>query len=261
MERDSKEDWCTQCTNSWGRGFFAPSSVNAGLFTPPPPCPSNAYVQATLVASVNFCTLDFGSVFFNWSYSVLCVLSDSLALRYMMFIFCVTEADFGMMAWVAFFAPWFSEWYTMSFRMYHAQCDTSATSLSKQPETLVPLISGHLPLLGEGVGGGLQYHDPHHPLITTILPGTGQCVMRGSEHCALREEGSAKDTGIVKGNSGVSWRAVVVGSGKCVLKGTRRCVGTSRGQGSFPEMGPVLVGLIAVCLAFVRGSNAGVHGF
>ena len=41
----------------------------------------------------------------------------------MMFIFCVKEADLGMMAIVAYFAPWFSEQYTMSFRMYHAQCN------------------------------------------------------------------------------------------------------------------------------------------
>ena len=38
-----------------------------------------------------------------------------------MFIFCVKEADLGMMALVACFAPWFSVKYTMSFCMYHAQ--------------------------------------------------------------------------------------------------------------------------------------------
>ena len=39
-----------------------------------------------------------------------------------MFIFCVKEADLGMMAVVAYVASCFSEQYTMSFRMYHAQC-------------------------------------------------------------------------------------------------------------------------------------------
>ena len=65
--------------------------------------------------------MDFGSAFFNWSYCVLCVLSDTLALRCMIFIFFVQEADLGMMAFVAHFAPWFEQ-YTMSFRMYHVQC-------------------------------------------------------------------------------------------------------------------------------------------
>ena len=35
---------------------------------------------------------------------------------------CVNEADWGMMAFVAYCAPWFSELYVMSFRMHHAQC-------------------------------------------------------------------------------------------------------------------------------------------
>ena len=59
--------------------------------------------------------------FFHGSPDLLCVLSDALLLRCMMFIFCVREADWGMMAFVASFAPWSSELYTMSFRMYHAQ--------------------------------------------------------------------------------------------------------------------------------------------
>ena len=65
--------------------------------------PRNAYVQATVGAgSVNFRTLDFGGVFFNWSY---CVLVYCLIC--MMFIFCAKAADWGM-AFVAYFAPWFS---------------------------------------------------------------------------------------------------------------------------------------------------------
>ena len=74
--------------------------------TPPPPCPSNPYFQATLgVGSVNFCTVDSGGTFFNWSYYVPCVLSNTLVLRCMMFIFCVKEADSGMMDFVAYFNP------------------------------------------------------------------------------------------------------------------------------------------------------------
>ena len=56
------------------------------------------YGQATLgVGSVNFRTVDFGGAFFHWSY---CVLSDSLVLRCMMFMFRVKEADLGMTAFV-----------------------------------------------------------------------------------------------------------------------------------------------------------------
>ena len=48
---------------------------------------------------------------------------DTLVLRCMMIIFCVKEVDLGMMAFVAYFAPWFSELYPMSFPIYHAQCN------------------------------------------------------------------------------------------------------------------------------------------
>ena len=59
---------------------------------PPPLCPINPYVQATLgVGSVNVCTVYFGSVIFKWSYCVPRVVSDTLVLRCMMFIFCVKE--------------------------------------------------------------------------------------------------------------------------------------------------------------------------
>ena len=75
-----------------------------------PLCPSNAYVQSTLdFGSVNFRTVDFGGAFFNWSYCVQWVLSDTWILRCMMFIFCVKETDSGMMAFVAYLAPSFSE--------------------------------------------------------------------------------------------------------------------------------------------------------
>ena len=40
-----------------------------------------------------------------------------------MFTSCVKEAEWGTMAFVACSAPWFSESYTLSFRMYHAQCN------------------------------------------------------------------------------------------------------------------------------------------
>ena len=59
----------------------------------PPPCPSNAYVQATLgVGSVTFCTIDFGGVFFNSFYCVPHVLANALVLRCTLFIFCAKVA-------------------------------------------------------------------------------------------------------------------------------------------------------------------------
>ena len=67
--------------------------------------PSNAHVQATPdVGSVKFRAVDFGGAFFNWSYCAPCVLSDTWALRCMMFVFCVKDPDWGMMAFVAYFA-------------------------------------------------------------------------------------------------------------------------------------------------------------
>ena len=65
--------------------------------------PRNIYVQAALgVGSVNFRTVDFGGAFsIGPTVCYVCCLS-------MMFIFCVKEADLGMMAFVAYFAPWFS---------------------------------------------------------------------------------------------------------------------------------------------------------
>ena len=87
-----------------GQHLFAPQSA-------PSPCASNAHVQATLgVGSVNFRTVNvFGGALFNKSYCVLRVLSDTWVLRCRMFILCVKEADWGMMAFVACFAPWLSE--------------------------------------------------------------------------------------------------------------------------------------------------------
>ena len=67
--------------------------------------PSSTYVQAILgVGSINFRTVDISYAFFHCSYCVPCVLS-TLLLRCMMFIFCIKEADLGMMAFVAYFAP------------------------------------------------------------------------------------------------------------------------------------------------------------
>ena len=63
------------------------------------------YCSMTLdIDSVNLCTADFGGAFLNWSYCVPCVLCGTWVLRCMMFIGCVKEADWGMMAWVAYFA-------------------------------------------------------------------------------------------------------------------------------------------------------------
>ena len=72
------------------------------------PCQSNAYVQAAPgVGSVIFCTVDFGSVFFNSFYCVPCVLRGTLVLRCTMFIFCVKAV--AKRAFVACFASRFSE--------------------------------------------------------------------------------------------------------------------------------------------------------
>ena len=97
--------------------------------------------------------MDFACALFNWSYCVLCLLSDILVLRCMMFIVCVKEADLGMMAFVAYFALCFSEYYTMSFRMYHAQCKHLSNTLIQATLGVVPSISGHFPLLGQGGAG------------------------------------------------------------------------------------------------------------
>ena len=90
---------------------------------PPPPCSSYAYVPAALgLGSINFRIVDFGGVILNWSCCVPCVLCDTWALRCMMFMFCVEELDRGMRAFVAHFAPWLSEQYTMS--LFGAPCTT-----------------------------------------------------------------------------------------------------------------------------------------
>ena len=75
--------------------------------------PRNTLVQATLGVGSKFWTVDFGGAFFYWSYCVLCMLSDTLGLRCMMFIFCVKEADFHFLSVHFFFrdglvtvSPW-----------------------------------------------------------------------------------------------------------------------------------------------------------
>ena len=78
--------------------------------------PRLAFVPATPmskqqggVGSVNFRTVDLRSALFNWSYCVPCVPSDALVCGCMMFLFCIQEADWGMMAFAAYLAPWLSE--------------------------------------------------------------------------------------------------------------------------------------------------------
>ena len=78
--------------------------------------PSSRYGQSTpnskqhqaLVPSI-FAPWIFGGAVFNWSHCVLRVLSDTWALRCVMVMFCVKEADWGTMALVAYNAPWVSE--------------------------------------------------------------------------------------------------------------------------------------------------------
>ena len=50
-----------------------------------------------------------------------------------MFICYVNEADLGTMAFVAYFAPWFSKWH-MSFRVYREQhpCPRNTTRWFRQ---------------------------------------------------------------------------------------------------------------------------------
>ena len=128
---------------------IAPGGVSPLCVPPPAPCPSNAYVQAAPgFGSVNFRTVAFGAALFNRSYCVLRVLSNTWALSCRMFMFCVKEADWGMMAFVAYFVPWFSDQYTTSFRKHQAQGTAEATPWAKQHEN----ISGDLPLLGQGEG-------------------------------------------------------------------------------------------------------------
>ena len=72
--------------------------------------------------------VDFDGAFINWSDCVLCVPVDTLGLRCMMFIFCVKETDLGLLVFVAYSGPWCSGYGTMSFCMYHAQCNVEAAS-------------------------------------------------------------------------------------------------------------------------------------
>ena len=58
-------------------------------------------VDCGCCGGTNFRTVDFGGAFFNRSYCVRCVLSDTWLLRCMMFLFCVKETDLGMMAFAA----------------------------------------------------------------------------------------------------------------------------------------------------------------
>ena len=82
--------------------------------SPPPPRPP--LVQATPVSKQHealvpssFARWILAVQFFNRSYCVVRVLCDTGGLRCTMFIFCVKEADGGMMAFVSYFALWFSE--------------------------------------------------------------------------------------------------------------------------------------------------------
>ena len=79
--------------------------------------PSSANVQASLgVESVDFRT--YGGALLNWSSCVLCVLCDTLFLRFMIFMFCVKEAIMPKLR-----IAWFSQLSTMIFRTYHAKCN------------------------------------------------------------------------------------------------------------------------------------------
>ena len=63
----------------------------------------------------HFYTMDFGGAVCNWSNGP-CVLCYILVLGSLMFILSVKEPQLPTMAFVACFAPWLSELYTMSWR-------------------------------------------------------------------------------------------------------------------------------------------------
>ena len=84
-----------ECQSDSGGG--QPSPISG------PATPTSKQLQV-LVPSV-FALWILAFAFFNWCYCVLCVLFDTLVLRrMMMIIFCVKEADLGMMALVAYLA-------------------------------------------------------------------------------------------------------------------------------------------------------------
>ena len=101
---------------------------------------SNTYDQATLgVGPVNLRTV------------VLCVLSVTLVLRCMMFMFCGKEAFLGDDG--TFWPLVFGILHHVIPHVPHAVL--RPTPLSKQYWALLPPISGQLPLLGQGGGGGV----------------------------------------------------------------------------------------------------------
>ena len=109
------------------------------------------YVQATLgVGSVNFRAVDFGGAlfnWFNWFFCVLPVLSDTWGLRCTMFIFWVKEADWGMIAFSPILPLGFQ-----NLKPCVSACPTHSVAPGHHPcPGLVLSISGHLPLLGQGV--------------------------------------------------------------------------------------------------------------
>ena len=82
------------------------------VFTRPPPPPLFKQCLCPRNTGRWFCQFShcgFWRCIFQWSYRVLCVLSDAWVLRCMMSLFCVKEADWGMMALVAYVASRFSE--------------------------------------------------------------------------------------------------------------------------------------------------------
>ena len=113
-----------RCMTSWRSAwaFWRAGALSAICLATGAIC-STAHTHHSPIARLRqFLHHVFGGVHFSiWSYCLLRVLSDTWALRCVTFIFCVKEADLGTMALVAYFAPWFSHWYSMSFHMYPAQ--------------------------------------------------------------------------------------------------------------------------------------------
>ena len=102
-----------------------------------------------------------------------------------MFIFCVKEADWGMMAWVAYVAPWFSEEHTMSFRMYHVTVYRISNTLVQA--TLGVGSVNFRSFTDKGGGGGAVRRRSARD---TARPRRGPVSHPGSRTPATRNQGS-----------------------------------------------------------------------
>ena len=121
--------WDATATVGCIRGFLHACIMGFLGGLPPPPCPSNAYAQATLdVGFVNFCTIDFGGAFFISFYGVPCVLPGTLVLRSTKFIFLCQGSAVGQEGVCSVFC-------LLVFRMEHRvyMCITQLAACKQRP--------------------------------------------------------------------------------------------------------------------------------